>query len=488
MKYAFSFLVVLAINTIAFCQTKTPPGLALIKTAELKSDLYNLADSRFKGRSAGTINELNASAWLVEQFRNIGLKPAGENGSYLQFFTMLRTELMPSSSIEINGTLLPLWKEVIVTQMVNSNLNDSIYYLGNAGDMDTSKMDVSGKVVAFTMTDKNMNLNVSLPTIRYPGYNYARFGAPLARRGAKAIIMIADERATKGWEDANANSRIGRYELEGFPTNTISTPVVMIKAINATAILNSKGYIKAHLLTYKYPYPSVNIVGKIEGTDPVLKKEYLLYSGHQDALGIRNPIKGDSIYHGADDNASVDVAIMASARAMVKYPPKRSVLVVFHGAEERGLFGSRYFSANPTVPLANIVAVLNGDMIGRNHIDSATILGMLPPHRTSKDLVQMALSANNEGPKFKLDTLWDKTNHVEGWFFRSDHLPYARLGIPSLMYTTLLHPDYHTPQDNAENIDYKKLTKMAEWMYRTGWKVANAPAKPARDLDFKLER
>jgi hypothetical protein len=100
----------------------------------------------------------------------------------------------------------------------------------------------------------------------------------------------------------------------------------------------------------------------------------------------------------------------------------------------------------------------------------------------------MVLEANNEGPKFKLDTLWDKVQHPEGWFFRSDHLPYARLGIPSLMYTTWLHPDYHTPKDNAEGIDYEKLKKMADWMFRTGWKVANTAQRPNREVNFKLER
>lgn len=220
----------------------------------------------------------------------------------------------------------------------------------------------------------------------------------------------------------------------------------------------------------------------------MLSKEYLLYSGHQDAHGIRNTIQNDSIYYGADDNASVDVAIMAAARAFKQKPAKRSVLVVMHGAEERGLLGSRWYTSHPTVPLGAIVTVLNGDMIGRNHPDSAAILGVQAPHRNSAELVQMAMDANREGPRFKLDTLWDKPTHPEGWYFRSDHLPYARLGIPSLMYTTLLLPDYHTPLDNAQNIDYAKLKKMAEWMYRTGWKVAMAANRPATDPGFKLER
>jgi Zn-dependent M28 family amino/carboxypeptidase len=159
-----------------------------------------------------------------------------------------------------------------------------------------------------------------------------------------------------------------------------------------------------------------------------------------------------------------------------------------HGAEERGLLGSRYFSAHPTVPITSIVAVLNGDMIGRNHPDSAALLGMKPPHRNSRELVAMALEANAEGPDFRLDSLWDKQSHNEFWYFRSDHLPYARLGIPSLMYSTLLHPDYHTPMDDAQRINYPKLKKMTEWIYRTSWKVANAPKRPAADVGFKLER
>jgi Zn-dependent M28 family amino/carboxypeptidase len=243
-----------------------------------------------------------------------------------------------------------------------------------------------------------------------------------------------------------------------------------------------------NLIISEYVYPSVNVVGMVAGTDPKLKSEYVLYSGHTDAHGIRNVIKNDSIYYGADDNASVDVAMLASARAFVKYPGKRSVLFVIHGAEERGLLGSKYFSEHPTVPIKQIVAVLNGDMIGRNNTDSAAILGFKPPHRNSLDLVNMALAANKEGPNFKLDTTWDDVAHIEGWYFRSDHLPYARLGIPAIMYTSLLHPDYHTPQDVAENINYSKLKKMADWMYRTGWKVANAAIRPQKDKNFKLER
>jgi Zn-dependent M28 family amino/carboxypeptidase len=310
------------------------------------------------------------------------------------------------------------------------------------------------------------------------------------RRGVKAIIFIADETAEQAWDDAAENFKRGTYDIDGGPAENVTTtvPVLWLHQSAKKDLQANTATIHANIIISKYAYPSVNVVGVIPGTDPKLRSEYVLYSGHIDAHGIRNEIKGDSIYYGADDNGSVDVAMLANARAFVKNPAKRSILFVIHGAEERGLLGSRYYSSHPTVPITAITAVLNGDMIGRNNTDSAAFLGMLPPHRNSLELVNMALAANKEGPNFKLDTTWDNVKHVEGWYFRSDHLPYARLGIPSIMYTTLLHPDYHTPQDNAQNINYPKLKKMADWMYRTGWKAANADRRPTLDKNFKLER
>jgi Zn-dependent M28 family amino/carboxypeptidase len=313
---------------------------------------------------------------------------------------------------------------------------------------------------------------------------------PLIRKGATAVIIIADDIAEKAWDDAAENFKRGSYDIDGGPNVTLTTtiPILWMHASAKADLQNNTAFMNANIIVDKYSYPSVNIIGKINGTDPKLKEEYLLYSGHQDAHGIRNAQNNDSTYYGADDNASVDVAMLANARAFMKNPAKRSILFVIHGAEERGLLGSRYYVQHPTVPIKNIVTVLNGDMIGRNHIDSAAFLGMQSPHKNSTELVNLILAANNEGPKFKLDTAYDKVTHIEGWYFRSDHLPYARLGIPAIMYTTLLHEDYHTPLDNAENINYPKLKKMADWMYRSGWKVANLAKRPATDANFQLER
>jgi len=173
---------------------------------------------------------------------------------------------------------------------------------------------------------------------------------------------------------------------------------------------------------------------------------------------------------------------------MAASPGKRSALFIWHGSEERGLMGSRWYVKHPTVPLKSIVAVLNGDMIGRNDPNTAALLGALPPHRNSPQLVEMALTANQEVAGFSVDHSWDDPQHREGWYYRSDHLPYARAGVPALFFSTLLHPDYHTPFDNPDRIDVPKLTKMTRWMYATGRMVMEVDAAPAFDPSFKLER
>jgi hypothetical protein len=489
MKKIICHCAILFASLTTFAQSN-PPALQSITAADLKKDMYALADGHFKGRSAGTIDELKASEWLADKFRQIGLQPAGDDGTYLQFFNMWRNRVASTTRISINNQPLVLWNDVAVSQMAHKNIDAPVLYLGNAATINFSNIDVKGKVVALEANAAGINQDVSLPTWRYSRSVMTKYGSQLLSKGAVAIIFIADETAEKSWADANENFKRGTYDIEGGPNNrvTATVPVLWVRSRYASLLQQPGANISANIIIERFDYPSVNIIGKIMGTDKELSKEYLLYSGHQDAHGVRNEIKGDSIYYGADDNASVDVAMLAIARAFKKNPGKRSVIFVIHGAEERGLLGSRWYVLHPTIPQNSIVAVLNGDMIGRNHPDSAALLGVQPPHRTSMELVSMALDANKEGPAFKLDTLWDKTTHPEGWYFRSDHLPYARAGIPSLMYSTLLHPDYHTPQDDAAHIDIPKLKKMTDWMYRTGWKVANAPKRPAMDINFKLER
>jgi hypothetical protein len=478
-----ALLCLLLSCTIADAQ----PGLSSIREQDVRKDLFNMADDHFRGREAGTLDELKVSMWLADQARAAGLKPAGDDGTYFQFFSMSRNRFSPASRITIGDHALSIGQDVLLPVTAPASLDAPLLFLQKE---DTARADVSGKSVVLAASQQGLGLNVSLPIRRYPALMARRYAASLISRGAAAVIFIADSLAEAGWALNYSYFSRGSYDIPGGPNELISprSPILWLHHDALDWIRQPGLTLHATLYVQQFEYPSVNVVGIIPGTDPALSKEYVLFSGHQDHDGI-HPFPGtDSIYNGADDNASVSVALLAIARAFNKAPGKRSALFVWHGAEERGLLGSRWFAAHTTVPASAITAVLNGDMIGRNTPDSAALLGVVPPHRNSTDLVKMALSANQQGPRFLLDTTYDKASHIEGWYFRSDHLPYARAGIPALFFTSLLHPDYHTPRDEASRIDTKKVTRIAEWMYRTGWKVANTDSRPAVDPGFRLER
>jgi hypothetical protein len=494
MRIKVLAVALVTICTTTYAQTNkstlVPPALSSIKEADLKKDLYEMASDHFAGREAGTLDELKVSMWWAEKLRSAGLEPAGEDGTYFQFFSLQRNRIATNSSVVIGTDFLHVWKNVLVAITAPAKVSAPVVFVGNGTKAELDKADVKGKAVAIQASPEGLNLNVSLWERRYMGYMLNKFRNDLIKRGAAAIIFITDALAEQSWNQVLPAMQRGLYDIEGGPNATAarSIPVFWLHGSDVNLVKKDGAALNATINIEHFEYPSVNIIGKIEGTDKELSKEYVLFSGHQDHDGVRLPYGTDSIYNGADDNASVSVALLAIARAFKTSPGKRSALFVWHGAEERGLLGSRWYASHPTVAKTSIVAVLNGDMIGRNNPDSAALLGAQTPHKNSSELVAMAMRSNNEGPKFKLDTLWDKPTHVEGWYFRSDHLPYARAGYPAIFFTTLLHPDYHTPMDEAARIDYGKLKKMTDWMYRTGWKVANTNKRPAVEPGFKLER
>ena len=196
-------IICIALLATATLFSQTPPGLSLIRQEDLKKDLYALADGHFKGRSAGTVDELKSAAWLAEQYKTIGLKPAGDDGTYFQYFSLWRNVMSATSTIQINNTPLTLWKDVSVSQMANVSLNAPVVYLGDAATIDTSTADVKGKVVAMVANKKDIVLDVSLLSWRYSRYMHNKYALPLLRKGAAAIIFIADDIAEKSWADAN---------------------------------------------------------------------------------------------------------------------------------------------------------------------------------------------------------------------------------------------------------------------------------------------
>ncbi|MBP4139416.1 M28 family metallopeptidase [Flavobacterium geliluteum] len=465
------------------------PLVAAITEKDLKTDMYQMAGDHFNGREAGTLDELKVSMWLANKAKEAGMAPAGDDGTYFQFFDLYRHQVSPNTKFKIGKKEYKLWSEVLVAEATNTKVEASLLYLGAATKEEIEKTDVSGKAVVLLASKEGIADDISLFDRRYPGLVRTKYYDLLVKKGAAALIFITDDLAEQSWSQVEPQMTRGIYGIEGFRDKVaVTMPVFWLHKDQLEFLKNTKELLSTEVFTETYKYPSVNVVGRIDGTDAKLKSENVLFSGHQDHDGVRQKYGQDSIYNGADDNASTCVAMLAIARAYKIQPGKRSALFVFHGSEERGLLGSRWYAAHPTVPEASIVAVLNGDMIGRNDVNQAALLGSSSPHENSSDLVAIAKRANDEGPKFDLDKLWDKPEHPEYFYFRSDHLPYARKGIPSVFFTSVLHSQYHTPMDESENIDYKKLHKMTEWMYRTGWILSNDTNRPKTLPNVKLER
>jgi hypothetical protein len=482
-------LVLLTYGGVVFSQAIKKPLVSAITDKDLRTDMYQMAGDHFNGREAGTLDELKVSMWLANKAKEAGMAPLGDDGTYFQFFDLYRHQVTSNTKFKIGKKEYKLWKEVLVAETTNSKVDAPLLYLGAATKEEIEKANIKGKAVVLLASKEGIADDISLFDRRYPGLVRNKYYDLVVKKGAKALIMVADELAEQSWSQVEPQMTRGIYGIEDFRDKIGSTmPVFWVHNDQLAYLKKTKDKLSAEVVSETYKYPSVNVIGKVEGTDPKLKNEYVLFSGHQDHDGVRQKYGQDSIYNGADDNASTCVAMLAIARAYKKQPGKRTALFVFHGSEERGLLGSRWYASHPTVPEKDIVAVLNGDMIGRNDVNQAALLGSSSPHENSSDLVNIAKRANDEGPKFELDKLWDKPEHPEYFYFRSDHLPYARKGIPAVFFTSVLHSEYHTPMDEAEKIDYVKLRKMTEWMYRTGWILSNDANRPKTLPNVQLER
>ena len=238
---------------------------------------------------------------------------------------------------------------------------------------------------------------------------------------------------------------------------------------------------------------SRNVVAIVEGSDPLLKDTYVAYGAHYDHLGVADvarpaaPPSADRIFNGADDNASGTAALLALARELARGPrPRRSVLFVWHTGEERGLWGSRYFVDNPTVPLDAIIAHVNLDMVGRNYRDlaaNADKLFLVGSDWISTELHAAALGAN-DAMSTPFDFDFSMNSPADGGlaYYRSDHHSYASKGVPSVFITSGPHGDYHAASDTADKLDYAKLARVVEYARALGLGLANRDRAPVRDF------
>jgi Zn-dependent M28 family amino/carboxypeptidase len=191
-----------------------------------------------------------------------------------------------------------------------------------------------------------------------------------------------------------------------------------------------------------------------------------------DHVGVNGASVKDSIWNGADDDASGTAGVLAVAEALAQAPPRRSIIFLTVSGEEHGLWGSAWFSRHPPVPIDRIVANLNLDMIGRNWKDSIVVIGL-----EHSDLGATLARVNAAHPELGITALRDPWPQ-ENFFGRSDHYNFARRGIPALFFFNGVHADYHQPSDSPEKIDAEKGSRVVRLVYHVVVAIANAPARP----------
>jgi hypothetical protein len=220
-----------------------------------------------------------------------------------------------------------------------------------------------------------------------------------------------------------------------------------------------------------------NVVGMIPGADPALRHEAVIVGAHYDHVGMGRAVDGDSIYNGADDDASGTSALLEVAEAFASMEeaqrPARSILFLAVSGEEKGLLGSEYYSDHPTVPLQSIVANVNMDMIARNSRDTVVVIGK--NYSNLGDVVNRVAAENRQLIGLTAgDDIWPR----ERFFFRSDHFNFARKEIPAIFFFAGTHEDYHEPSDEVENIDADKAARVARMIFLTTHAIAVTPQRP----------
>ncbi|UOX33636.1 M28 family metallopeptidase [Flavobacterium sediminilitoris] len=232
---------------------------------------------------------------------------------------------------------------------------------------------------------------------------------------------------------------------------------------------------------------SENIWAFIKGSEK--PDEILVISAHYDHVGTKN----GEVYNGADDDGSGTVALLEIAQAFKKaqkdgFGPKRSILFLHVTGEEHGLHGSRYYSENPLFPLANTVADINIDMIGRRdklHPDTNNYIYVIGSDRLSTELHTINEEANSKYTNLELDYKYNDRNDPERIYYRSDHYNFAKHGIPSIFFFNGVHDDYHMPTDTPDKIEYDALTKRTQLAFTLAWELANRPERIKVDRDGK---
>ncbi len=482
-------------------------GEEQITAEKIKQNISFLASDSLKGRNTPSAELDVAANYIANEFASSGIKPV--NGSYFQKVTMGMITLGPDNQLVLNPgkeqISFKLKDDFTPFEMTaNKEASGQVVFAGYGIDApeykynDYENLDVKGKIVFVLRHEPGENDTSSIfdgnKSTKYSDVNEKVKIA--VQHGAAGVLVAQDPLnhtllTPRGFPWPSLSKFIPKDavplslmldEKDKVPVVQVGEKVIdkffgsvdKLKEIQSEIDKNLKpksfliegSEISLKTSTEIKDMSSNNVVGFLEGSDPVLKKELLVIGGHYDHVGMKlQHNKGeDYIYNGADDNASGTCGVMAVASAFgsLKEKPKRSILFIAFCGEEKGLFGSRYYAENPLFPLENTVAMLNLDMIGRNNIDSITVIG----YAKSPELVQETLDANKE-IGFKINYLNERINGG------SDHQSFLNKKIPSLFYHSGLHPDYHKVSDEVRLINFDKIAKTSRLVFKTALQIGN---------------
>jgi hypothetical protein len=481
---------------------------------ELRRDLYAFADDSMRGRESGTRDAVRAALFLGERLKQLGFQPAGDSGFYqrvpltrtLVSTTLSTASLTPAAgaahTFAVGTDLMPLPSlgagapglkrsanaEVVFAQygITNKKLERDDY----AG------LDVRGKAVVMVMSaPPNAD---SIQRAMYESFNGL---APRLQRvlgfGPAAVVIVLEGKTAEMFGQAASSilRQVGPRDTSRVPSEDERPlpPVIFASAAAGKALVpagwpaNPRAQhatgtrLAVRFVIQREEVTDYNVVGILPGTDPALAKTYVAVGAHLDHIGVGAPVNGDSINNGADDDGSGSIGALAVARAAAQGArTKRSWLFVFHTGEEKGLLGSDFFTAHPTVPIDSVVAQLNADMIGRNGEDSLYLVGpRAAPKNQSVVLGGVVDSVNAALPRpFTVDRTFDDPQHPENIYGRSDHFNYAKKGIPIVFFTTGLHGDYHKVSDSPDKIGYAKMARISTLIWQVGVAVGNRATRP----------
>ncbi len=524
-------LLFLATGLLGFAQTRDriATGFDDIQAAKIRADLTFLASDAMEGRMSLDRGSEVAIQWLASEFAKAGLKPlAGD--TFLQPVPLVEYK-MDRARTTLALRAAGVTKEFKAPALIGSYPNDGVYkgqlvFAGfgiTAPELkydDYAGLDAKGKIVViFNHEPQEEDANSVFNGKGNTRYANARAKMTNAlRHGAVAVLVVPDpnhkpgrERGTlDGGNQASLALRTPRpiQNIDGETSIPVFTLIATLadelfaltgqKAADLQSAIDSKlkpspasfkgAEVELHVATAQRKRGvSYNVAGLIEGSDPTLKAETILYSAHYDHDGLR--VDGE-IYRGADDNGSGTVGIVSLARAFSKNPikPKRSIALVVFAAEERGLLGAYYYADHPLRPLATTRAQVNFDMIGRDEKDSNQTKGLIDIAADTSNEVNIigtryspdyrnAVVRANELVGIHLNYKWDDDT-VLNVLFRSDQYPLLMHDIPAIWWFTGFHPDYHQITDTAEKINYPKMEKILRLAYATGFDFGDTATPP----------